>query len=208
MELNIFRPKQAVESAFKNPTVGSAAFIVVLAWIVPILALAAQGLGISIGNEIIRLVQSFVWFALGAAIIYIAAFAIKGNKVSGKFTAILSAWSLVWVVLIIGTLLMAILLPLSVSPSLFEPVKKFSNREIGFETLSQDVAGVSGDFFSLVNIVPLAILFIAGIILFAFAFAIVYHIFRVLLGFRLVPVLAVEIVSFFVFFVVASMVHI
>ena len=204
MDVNILSPKSAVANAFKEPSVSQALFLVVLAWIIPIIAQAIQGFGISISSEIFQLIFSAARLFLGAAIIYAAAYLLKAEKAKGKFNAIVSAWSLVWVVSLAAAIIVFLLLPLAFAPSVVDPVKKFSNREISIETLSASLSAALDSADSPVNFPVLAVLGILGLALFALAFSIVYRIFKEILGFRPIPVLATEIAALFAFFLITG----
>jgi len=111
MELNILKPSKAVHEAFKKPDLITAFMLVLLATIISIVGAILLGLQF---NMVVTAISAFSsvasWIALGI-LFYIIGFVAEGNILKGKFTGILSALSLVWLVAaimaVVGLILVA-----------------------------------------------------------------------------------------------------
>lgn len=101
MNLNVFKPKQAVESAFSAPNPGLA---IALVFVSSILALVPPLLR---GEEIVAFAvnvfaSSYLSFFVLAILIYVVAFVLKGKAaVSGKFSGIVSGLGLIQILVIV-----------------------------------------------------------------------------------------------------------
>lgn len=98
MEINLLKPVRVVHQSFYKPNLPMAFVLVLLASVVSIVGAILLGLQFNIGVIALSAVSSIVsWIAIGI-LFYVIGFVAEGNSLKGKFSGILSALSLVWLV--------------------------------------------------------------------------------------------------------------
>lgn len=116
MNLNVLRPRQAVESAFEKPSLLLAFILVLLPALASIAGRMLYGVQVKPGNAIYGIVLSYVTFFALALVVFALAWLWKKQATKGKFVAFFCALSLVKVVSLAIVLLSFLTMPLYLSP--------------------------------------------------------------------------------------------
>jgi len=104
------RPSAVVKEAMEKPNLGIAAALILLPGIIGIVAVLALGMPADFMAVGMKILGDVIAWVLAAAVIYILAFVFRGVSVKGKFTAILTALSLIGVMRILAAVVAIILL--------------------------------------------------------------------------------------------------
>lgn len=117
MNLNIFQPRKAVESAFKKPNLALAMAIVLLPILASLASRAAFGVSLAVENAVIEIALAYFSFFLLALIVFGLALILKSRETKGKAAGFLSALSLMATAQLAIVLLSAVAILLCFSPA-------------------------------------------------------------------------------------------
>ena len=140
MELNIFsllfHPIASVKKNCEKPDFNTSFFIVLLPGIVLTLTLLLARLNFDAFAVIAYTLKNYVlWFIVSASV-YFFAFLAKGKEMKGKFAAIYSNTSLIWLFISIAILLI-FLSSLAFSPKFFSFVRIAKNEKLSMNQTAQ-----------------------------------------------------------------------
>jgi hypothetical protein len=145
MNLNVLKPRQAVESAFEKPNPGLAIALVFISCLASLAMPIILGSQIDlVGFAINTVVSSYVSFLVLAVLIYIAAFVLKGkDSVTGQFSGIVSALGLLWIPILVAIIISLVLAPSILSPEVLTLAKEYQAGEIGAYAFASEVAFIA-----------------------------------------------------------------
>lgn len=158
MNLNVLKPRQAVESAFEKPNPGLAIALVFISCLATLALPIFIGAQIDLAGFVINtVISSYLSFFVLAVLIYIAAFVLKGkDSVAGQFPGIVSALGLLWIPILAGIIISFVLVPTILSPEVLTLAKEYQAGEIGAYAFASEVAfiteGVLGTLYLFVAV--------------------------------------------------------
>ncbi|MBS3061658.1 MAG: hypothetical protein J4215_03680 [Candidatus Diapherotrites archaeon] len=139
MELNVLHPLKAVQSGLDKPDVGLGFFLVLLPTLIAFLVMLLLGFPINFLLVVVNLFKGVAnWIVLGI-VIYILAYLVRGKEVAGRFSGILSAASLIWVLALIVTLI-GIVFVLSLGSQVLDAVKTMATGVVSAEEAGKQLA--------------------------------------------------------------------
>ncbi len=141
MNLNILSAQKCVQSAIDRPDARLALLLVILPVIVNLVGYALVGFSFNAFNTVLAFGRAILIWLLVSLAGYIILYLAKGDYIRGKFFSIASAFSLVWIVILIMTLVSVIATPLIFSREIIEEARLLqvggqSQSEFGERALS------------------------------------------------------------------------
>ncbi len=145
MNLNVLKPRQAVESAFEKPNPGLAIALVFISCLASLAMPIILGVQIDlVGFAVNTVVSSYLSFLALAVLIYIAAFVLRGkDSITGQFSGIVSALGLLWIPILAGIIISLVLAPSILSPEVLTLAKEYQAGEIGAYAFASEVAFIA-----------------------------------------------------------------
>jgi len=137
MNLNILLPGEAVESAFKKPSLLTALVLVLLPAIASIAAKMLFGVQIGLENAAYGIVLSYVGFFALAIIAFALAWILNNQATKGKFVPFFCALSLVKIISLVIVLLSFLTMPLYLSPEAMQMALQAGNSANGEMAVAQ-----------------------------------------------------------------------
>ncbi|GEM_PF-3998903 len=174
MNLNIFSPGKAVQSAIDRPDARVALLLVLIPTIASAIGslffqFPIQWAGIGIG-----LLKSIAnWIILGI-LVYLAAYLVNGKALRGKFAGVLSAVSLVWIVSLLATLLGIIFFMTAFPASAMNVLRLNATGQLSPAETGQQLSEILSQS-GFVNGTLALVFFGIGIILLALALLLLYR---------------------------------
>ena len=146
MNLNVLKPKQAVESCFEKPNPAIAFVLVLVASIISFAQPLVIGVQPKLENLLLGIiVPGYVYFVLLVVIIYVIGFIFKGKEaVKGKFGAIVSAVGLMWVPIIVALLVLTAAIPFILTPLTVGIMQDLASGKITGEMAEIEIAYLVG----------------------------------------------------------------
>lgn len=115
MNINIFRPGKAVESAFENPNILLALALVLLPSLASIAGRMAYGIDAT-GNAIYEIALAYITFFVLLLVVFALGLILDAKKTKGKFVSVFSALSLIQVTQLLIIVVSFLVVPLVFSP--------------------------------------------------------------------------------------------
>ena len=145
MNLNVLKPRQAIESAFEKPNPGLAIALVFVSCLASLAMPIILGVQVDlVGFAINTVISSYLSFLALAVLIYIAGFLLKGkDSITGQFSGIVSALGLLWIPILVGIIISLVLAPSILSPEVITLAKEYKAGEIGAYAFAGEVAFIA-----------------------------------------------------------------
>ena len=133
MKINLFKPKESVQSAVDRPDPRTALLLVLLPPLVAIIGFFWQGFPINPVQGIWSFARSIINWILISATVYVILYFFKGKEIKGKFGAISSALSLLWIVNLLLSILGLVFFPIVFSPEIVSEAKLLATGQTEVE---------------------------------------------------------------------------
>ncbi len=156
MNINIFKPGKAVESAFEKPNLAIALVLVLLPSVAFLGGQMLYGIDIS-GYAIYQIVLAYVTFFILGLIVYALGIIFNGKKEKGQLLKVLSAVSLLQIVSLTIIILSLLTINLVFSPEAIEFAATAENANQIGEFIAANPASVNLAFFAIALIIAIAL---------------------------------------------------
>lgn len=166
------RPSEAVREAMEKPNLGLAIALILLPGIIGIITILALGMPADFMAVGMRILGDVLAWVLAAAVIYLLAFVFRGVAVKGKFTAILTALSLIGIMRTLAAVV-AIILLLFLAPQSPSIMGSPAAANLSASELTTKVVETAPDY-GMVGLIVLAMGLLLGTL---FPIIMIYYIF-------------------------------
>jgi len=165
MNLNIFKPEQAVESAFEKPNLAIALLLVLLPTLAFLGGLMLYGFDIS-EFAIYEIVLAYIIFFILGLIIYATGIIFNGEKAKNQLLEVLSATALLQLVSLIFIVLSFLTINLVFSPAAIEFAITAENTDQISNFITANPGAVNPIFFAIFTIIAIALVILGIYILY------------------------------------------
>ena len=157
MNLNIFKPGQAVDAAFEKPNLAIALVLVLLPSLAFLGGQMLYGFDVS-GYAIFEIVLAYVMFFILGLVVYAVGIVFNGEKAKNQLLQVLSAVSLLQIVSLIFVVLSFLTMNLVFSPETIEFAVSAENpNQIG-GFIAANPGSVNLVFFAIFTIIAIALI--------------------------------------------------
>ncbi len=157
MNLNIFKPAQAVESAFEKPNLAIALLLVLLPTIAFLAGLMLYGFDV-LGFVVYEIVVAYVIFFILGLIVYATGIIFNGEKAKTQLLEVLSATALLQIVSLIFVILSFLTINLVFSPEAIEFATTAENLDQTGGFIAANPGSVNLIFFAISTIIAIALI--------------------------------------------------
>lgn len=151
MKLNVFKPKESVQSAIDRPDNAIAFVLVIIPVIASVIGQIMWGLPIKptlVGLAFVRTILN--WLILGAAA-YVILYLAIGKRTQGKFSSVLSAVSLIWIINLLLIVLGIVFVPFIFSAEIQTAAKELATGQVSIDEFANSTSQIIENDIQAVN---------------------------------------------------------
>ncbi|MFH1544951.1 MAG: YIP1 family protein [archaeon] len=180
-----YSPKNTVKNAIEHPSIKLAVFLILLPLIIAAIGSYLFGFQVAIDSIIIKFIAEIILWLITALVLLIIIYLFGMKQIRTKFSGIITALSLVKLILSLFLLIAILMLPLSISSEIIHSFAEFEEGEIGTNELSAKISEELNNNPNAFNPVIFMLFALIGLILFLLTLYIYYCIISVSSGFSM-----------------------
>lgn len=180
-----YSPKNTVKDAIEHPSIKLAVILVLLPLIIAAIGSHLFGFHVRIDSLIIKFIAEIILWLVTALVLLIIIYFFGMKQIRTKFSGIITALSLVKVILSLFLLIAILMLPLSISSEIIHSFAEFEDGEIGVNELSANISEELNNNPNAFNPVIFMLFVLIGLILFLLTLYVYYCIISVSSGFSM-----------------------
>tara|TARA_Y100000310_G_scaffold345709_1_gene468631 strand:- start:35911 stop:36543 length:633 start_codon:yes stop_codon:yes gene_type:complete len=170
--LRIFKP--IIESQFNNKSTGLGFIFFLLPFILIIAVWALFGFVVDFGGVGIAIVRELLYWIFATVLIYLLLMAFKGKEVKGKFSSIMAAFPVIYLVNFLAALSAVIVVFITI-PGFFEKIASLQGLNPSFEELVSVISSLALPSQEIMLVIWL-VLGLIGVFTFLINFSVFYRI--------------------------------
>jgi len=138
--MQLFR--SLIDSQFNNSKVGLGIVFFLLPFIFIFAVWMVFGIAVNYAGFFISIVRELVYWGLATLLLFILLMAFKGKEVKGKFSSIMAAFSITYLINFLAAILTMIVIFISI-PGFFSKISSLQGRTLTFEQLVSVVSSLA-----------------------------------------------------------------
>lgn len=151
-----------IDSQFKNSKVGLGVVFFLLPFILIFALWMMFGIAVNYASFAISIVRELAYWVLASLLIFVLLMAFKGKDVKGKFSAILSAFSVTYLINFLAAILTMIVIFISI-PGFFSKISSLQGRDLTFDQLVSVMSSLALPSIE-IQILVFAVLLVIGLV--------------------------------------------